>query len=63
MSKSKLNPNFELTINPATVRNLIERARAISAAISDEYEDGHEHEVHFDGYSKDAHHLSGSPED
>lgn len=63
MSNAKADFKFVLTINPETVRDIIEKARAISANLSDEYEGGHEHEVEFDGYNKDIHQHSGLAEE
>ena len=36
---------WDLTIAPDTVRLIIEKARTISAAVNEDYEDGAEHEV------------------
>lgn len=54
---------WELAIDPDTVRVFILKARAISAALSDEYEDGHEHEVEFEDGETDSHHHDGLAEE
>ncbi len=63
MSRIKVGVDFELTIDPGTVRYFIEKSRALSAGLSDEYEDGHEREVHFDGIGKDIHQHAGLAEE
>ena len=42
---------LDMTIDAEMVRNLAERARAISAAVMADYDDGHEHEAEFDDES------------
>lgn len=54
---------WELTIGPDTVRLLIQKANAISAAVTDDYADGSEHEVEFDGDGHDNHHHDGLAEE
>ena len=54
---------WDLTIAPDTVRLVIEKARAISAAVNEDYEDGAEHEVELDGNSRDNHHHDGLAEE
>ena len=39
---------FDLSIDPDTVRNYILKARAISADLSSEYDDGYEHDTELD---------------
>jgi len=63
MSRIKAGKELELTIDPGMVRFLIEKSRALSADLSDEYEDGHEKEVHFDGLGKDIHQHAGLAEE
>jgi len=63
MTRIKTGKELELTIDPGMVRFLIEKSRALSADLSDEYEDGHEKEVHFDGFGKDIHQHVGLAED
>jgi hypothetical protein len=54
---------WDLTIAPDTVRLIIEKARAISAAINEDYEDGAEHEVEIGEDSRDNHHHDGLAEE
>lgn len=54
---------WELAIDPDTVRVFVLKARAISAALNDEYEDGHEHEVEFENGETDSHHHDGLAEE
>ncbi len=54
---------WELTIDPETVRRFVLKAKAISAAVNDDYEDGHEHEVELDGRNADSHHHDGLAEE
>jgi hypothetical protein len=55
--------DWELTIGPDTVRLFIEKAKAISAAVNEDYADGQEHEVEFDGDRHDNHHHDGLAEE
>lgn len=54
---------WDLTIDPDTVRLLAQKARGLSAAVNDDYEDGHEHEVELDGQSRDSHSHDGLAEE
>lgn len=54
---------WELTIGPDTVRLFIEKANAISAAVSEDYAGGQEHEVELDGNSRDNHRHDGLAEE
>ena len=54
---------WDLTIAPDTVRLVIEKARTISAAVNEDYEDGAEHEVEIGGDSRDNHHHDGLAEE
>jgi hypothetical protein len=54
---------WDLTIGPDTVRLLIEKAKAVSAGINEDYEDGAEHEVELDGEGRDSHHHDGLAEE
>lgn len=54
---------WELSIGPDTVRLLIEKAKALSAAVTQDYVDGGEHEVEFDGDGHDSHHHDGLAEE
>lgn len=55
--------DFALTIDPETVRLFILKARAISAALNDDYDAGHEHEIELDGQSRDSHLHDGLAEE
>ncbi len=54
---------WELTVGPDTVRLLILKAKAISAEVNDDYADGSEHEVEFDGEGHDIHRHDGLAEE
>lgn len=54
---------WELSIGPDTVRLLVLKAKGLSAAVSDDYADGHEHEVELDDQSHDGHHHDGLAEE
>ncbi|MDP3896121.1 MAG: DUF3775 domain-containing protein [Mesorhizobium sp.] len=54
---------WDLTIGPDTVRLFILKARAISAGINADYEDGAEHEVELDDQSRESHHHDGLAEE
>ncbi len=54
---------WELAIDPDTVRVFILKARAISAAINDDYEDGHDREVELMNGDSDSHHHDGLAEE
>jgi hypothetical protein len=54
---------WDLTIAPDVVRLIIEKARTVSAAVNEDYEDGAEHEVELDGNSHDSHHHDGLAEE
>jgi hypothetical protein len=59
----QLDREWDLTIGPDTVRLFIEKAKAISAAVNEDYADGSEHEVELDGNSRDNHHHDGLAEE
>lgn len=61
--QQRLDREWELTIGPDTVRLFIEKAKALSAAINDDYADGSENEVELDGDSKDNHRHDGLAEE
>jgi len=61
--QQRLQPEFDLTIDPETVRQFVLKARAISAALSDDYDAGHEHEVELDDQSRDRHAHDGLAEE
>ena len=54
---------WDLTIDPDTVRMFILKAKAISAGVNEDYEDGAEHEVEFDGDGHDLHQHDGLAEE
>ncbi len=54
---------WELAIGPDTVRMFALKAKAISAALSDDYADGNEHEVEYDGDRSDTHQHDGLQEE
>lgn len=54
---------WALTISPDTVRLLAEKAKAVSAGITEDYEDGAEHEVELDGQGRDSHLHDGLAEE
>lgn len=56
-------PEFDLTIDPETVRLFVLKARAISAALNDDYDAGHEHEIELDDQSRDRHSHDGLAEE
>lgn len=60
--KTAKEKEWELSIGPDTVRFFILKARAISAALNDDYEDGHDHEVEIEG-DTDSHHHDGLAEE
>jgi hypothetical protein len=55
--------DWELSIGPDTVRLIAEKARAISAAVNEDYADGAEHEVELNEQSKENHHHDGLAEE
>ena len=54
---------WELTIDPDTVRMFVLKAKAISAALNHDYEAGAEHEIELDDQSRDSHHHDGLAEE
>lgn len=54
---------WELTIDPDTVRLFILKAKALAAAMNDDYADGSEHEIELDGDAHDAHSHDGLAEE
>lgn len=61
--KRHRDKEWELSIGPDTVRLLILKAKALSADLNDDYVDGAEHEVEFDGDWNDTHHHDGLAEE
>ncbi len=58
-----LEKEWELTIDPDTVRLFILKAKAIAAGLSSDYEAGSEHEVELDDQSRDGHLHDGLAEE
>jgi len=54
---------WDLTISPDTVRELILKARAVNAGLNADYEDGAEHEVEVDDRGHETHHHNGLAEE
>jgi hypothetical protein len=54
---------WDLAIDPDTVRLFVLKAKAISAALNSDYEAGGEHEIELDDQSRDAHHHDGLAEE
>lgn len=54
---------WELTIDPDTVRLFILKAKAIGAAMNDDYAGGSEHEVELDGDARESHNHDGLAEE
>lgn len=61
--QQRREPEWDLTIGPDTVRLFILKAKSISAAVNDDYVDGNEHEVEYDGDRSDNHHHDGLAEE
>lgn len=61
--KANAEKEWELSVGPDTVRLFVLKAKAISAAVSDDYVDGNDHEVEFDGDGHDNHHHDGLAEE
>ncbi|MBZ9742844.1 MULTISPECIES: DUF3775 domain-containing protein [unclassified Mesorhizobium] len=59
----RLEKDWDLTIGPDTVRLFILKAKALSAAVNEDYADGAEHEIEFDGDTHDNHHHDGLAEE
>lgn len=54
---------WDLSIDPDTVRLFVLKARAISAGLNHDYEAGNEHEIELDDQAKDGHHHDGLAEE
>jgi hypothetical protein len=61
--RRKTEREWELAVGPDTVRLFILKAKAISAAMNDDYTDGSEHEVELDGDSRESHNHDGLAEE
>ncbi|MEP4031805.1 DUF3775 domain-containing protein [Roseibium polysiphoniae] len=56
--------DINLTLSADTIRMLAQKARAVSTALNDSFEDGHEGDVEFDSETlTDAHHHDGLAEE
>ena len=58
-----LDKVWDLTIAPDKVRLIIDKARAVSADVNEDYEDGAEHEVELGDDARDNHHHDGLAEE
>jgi hypothetical protein len=54
---------WSLALDPDTIRIFILKARAISAALNDDYDSGHEREIELDDQSRDSHAHDGLAEE
>lgn len=54
---------FDLTIDPDTVRLFVLKARVLNAAMSEDLQDGNEHEVELEDQTHDGHHHDGLVEE
>jgi hypothetical protein len=54
---------WDLTIGPDTVRMFVLKAKAISAGLNSDYEDGNEHEIELQDQSRDGHQHDGLAEE
>ncbi len=61
--QKRVEKEWDLAIDPDTVRFFILKAKAISAAVNDDYADGSEHEVELNSQSKDSHLHDGLAEE
>ncbi|TGV43209.1 hypothetical protein EN803_43155, partial [Mesorhizobium sp. M2D.F.Ca.ET.160.01.1.1] len=61
--QQRLEKEWDLSIDPDTVRLFILKAKALSAGVNEDYDDGAEHEVEFDGDRHASHHHDGLAEE
>lgn len=61
--KKPVEKEWELSLGPDTVRLLAEKARAFSAAVNDDYDDGREHEIELGDDASDRHNHDGLAEE
>lgn len=61
--KTHRNPDWELAIDPDTVRLFVLKARAIAAGVKDDYAAGNDREIELDDQSHDGHHHDGLVEE
>lgn len=59
----RTDKEWELSIGPDTVRLFVLKAKAICAAMNDDYAGGSEHEVELDGDSRESHNHDGLAEE
>lgn len=63
MVKRAVEQEWELSLGVDTVRLLAQKARAFSAAINEDYDDGKEHEIEFSEDNGDRHNHDGLAEE
>jgi hypothetical protein len=61
--QKQVEREWDLTIDPDTVRLFIGKAKALSAAVNDDYADGVDREVEHDGDAADTHMHDGLAEE
>lgn len=61
--QTRADKEWALSIGPDTVRMLVLKAKAVSSGVNDDYEDGHDREVEYDGNMRDTHHHDGLQEE
>ncbi|WEX11185.1 DUF3775 domain-containing protein [Chelativorans sp. AA-79] len=61
--KDPVEREWELSIGVDTVRLLAEKARALSAAVNEDYEDGKEHEIELGSDAREKHNHDGLAEE
>jgi hypothetical protein len=61
--KTRRDPEWELSIDPETVRLFVLKARAIGAQLKDDYAAGGDREIELDDQSHDGHHHDGLAEE
>lgn len=58
-----LERQWDLTIDPDTVRLFVLKAKAVSAGLNHDYDAGGDHEVELDDGNRDSHHHDGLAEE
>jgi len=61
--KIRSEPEWELSIDPDTVRLFVMKARALSADVREDYEDGSDREIELEDQTHDGHHHDGLVEE
>lgn len=61
--RKAVEKEWDLTIDPETVRIFVLKAKAISAALNHEYEAGRDHDIEMDERSRDSHNHDGLAEE